>query len=301
MSIAPPPTPSSSAEAPVRPAREQAVERVAAGVDLADHRVGIDLDAVELEPRGDAGVGEAFGRRRSGRRRPSSTANSVTPSSSSGAPGGARGDDQQVGDMAVGDELLGAGQAEAVARALGLQRDAVAVLGALVDRERGDGLARDDAGEPARRRARVPFSASTAATAVVRKGEGDRLRPISSSTTPASTWPRPSPPWSSPIRMPVKPISANCFHRSRRKPVGVVRRRAARACARRARARRRNRVAVSRSIGLVVVEVEGHFDPPYLRRRPGALGSERARRDSGLPPSPEHGDQAPAVPGSAWR
>ena len=40
----------------------------------------------------------------------------------------------------------------------------------------------------------VPFSASTAATAVERKGEGDRLRPISSSTTPASTWPRPRPP-----------------------------------------------------------------------------------------------------------
>ena len=33
----------------------------------------------------------------------------------------------------------------------------------------------------------VPFSASTAATALARKGEGDRLRPISSNTMPAST------------------------------------------------------------------------------------------------------------------
>ena len=69
-----------------------------------------------------------------------------------------------------------------------------------------------------RSRKAVPFSASTKATAVVRKGDGVRLRPISSSTIPASTWPSPSPPSASSIRMPVKPISANCFHRPWPKP-----------------------------------------------------------------------------------
>ena len=62
------------------------------------------------------------------------------------------------------------------------------------------------------------FNASTAATEVDRNGEGDRLRPISSSTIPASIWPMPMPPSASGIRIPVKPISANCFHKSWLKP-----------------------------------------------------------------------------------
>ena len=69
-----------------------------------------------------------------------------------------------------------------------------------------------------RSRSALPLSASTKATALVRKGDGVRLRPISSSTIPASTWPRPRPPSASSIRMPVKPISANCFHRPWPKP-----------------------------------------------------------------------------------
>ncbi len=69
-----------------------------------------------------------------------------------------------------------------------------------------------------RSRAALPFSASTKATALVRKGEGVRFRPISSSTIPASTWPSPSPPSASSIRMPLKPSSANCFHRPWPKP-----------------------------------------------------------------------------------
>ena len=75
---------------------------------------------------------------------------------------------------------------------------------------------------PGNQRSRIAlsasFNASTAATDVVRNGEGDRLRPISSSTIPASIWPMPMPPSASGMRMPVKPISANCFHRPWLKP-----------------------------------------------------------------------------------
>ena len=53
--------------------------------------------------------------------------------------------------MAVCDELLGAGQPKAVTGTLGGHRDPVAVLGAFVDRQRGNGVARNDAGEPALR------------------------------------------------------------------------------------------------------------------------------------------------------
>ena len=148
MSIAPPPTPSISADGAGAACGEQAVRAGPAGIDLADHRVGIDLDAVEVEPRGEAGVGEAFGRggEAGGVLRDREQGHAVRGRRRAG---GARGDDEQVGDMAVRDELLLARQLEAVARAFGVHRDLVAVLGALVDRERGDGLAREDAGEPA--------------------------------------------------------------------------------------------------------------------------------------------------------
>src|SRR3546814_1790375 len=56
-------------------------------------------------------------------------------------------------------------------------------------------------------------SAATAPTLVDRKGEGVRLRPISSSTMPASIWPMPSPPCASGTSMPGRPISVNCAHR----------------------------------------------------------------------------------------
>ncbi len=93
----------------------------------------------------------------------------------------------------------------------------------------------------------LAFSASTAATAVVRNGDGVRLRPISSSTIPASTWPRPRPPFASGTMMPVKPISANCFHRSRLKPVSSLLSRSVRRCLTGA-ASAMNGAAVSRSI-----------------------------------------------------
>src|SRR3546814_8025258 len=66
-----------------------------------------------------------------------------------GAARGARGDDDHVGDMRVGGELLAAAELEAVARSFGGHADPRAVLGAFVDRQRGDRIARDDAGEPA--------------------------------------------------------------------------------------------------------------------------------------------------------
>ncbi|PAV68084.1 hypothetical protein WR25_24992 [Diploscapter pachys] len=51
--------------------------------------------------------------------------------------------------MAMRDELLGTVKSKAVAGAFGGHRDPVAMLGAFVDRQRGDRVARDDAGEPA--------------------------------------------------------------------------------------------------------------------------------------------------------
>ena len=68
-------------------------------------------------------------------------------------PIGRRGDEEQVGNMPVGDELLGAGKAEAVPRTLGLHRDLAVMLGAFVDRECGDGLARSRQ----RRRTHAPY------------------------------------------------------------------------------------------------------------------------------------------------
>ncbi len=108
---------------------------------------------------------------------------------------GPGGDDDHVRRGALDDELLAPGQPEAVAGPLGPHRDR---LGPVLGRPR-----RRRAPRPSRRRgcrgtsARacgVPFSASTTATAVIRKGDGVRLRPISSSTIPASTWPSPRPP-----------------------------------------------------------------------------------------------------------
>jgi hypothetical protein len=73
-------------------------------------------------------------------------------------------------------------------------------------------------------------SAVTPMTAVVRNGEGVRLRPISVSTMPASTWPIASPPSASAARMPVRPSSANCFHSAWPNPSGQLMSRQWRSC-----------------------------------------------------------------------
>ena len=70
----------------------------------------------------------------------------------------------------------------------------------------------------ARRSSSAAASAVTPTSPVDRKGDGVRLRPISSITTPASTAPMPSPPSASLASIPAKPISPNWRHRSWPKP-----------------------------------------------------------------------------------
>jgi len=57
--------------------------------------------------------------------------------------------------------------------------------------------------------ASLPASAMAAAAIVfATRGEGNRLRPVSSSSTTRSTQPRPAPPWASGIVRPTQPSSA---------------------------------------------------------------------------------------------
>ena len=72
--------------------------------------------------------------------------------------------------------------------------------------------------------------AEAASTAVDKNGDGIRVRPISSITTPASTQPSALPPNSSGTRSPAKPISANSFQSSREKPAASLASRSCRRC-----------------------------------------------------------------------
>ncbi len=69
-----------------------------------------------------------------------------------------------------------------------------------------------------------------ASTAVERNGDGIRVRPISSITTPASTQPRPEPPNSSGTSRPENPISAKFFQSSRENPAASFASRNCRRC-----------------------------------------------------------------------
>ncbi len=246
MSIAPPPTPSSSAAAPGAARREQSRKRIAPGIDLADHGIGGQLDAVELKPRRDARIRQPLGLGgQPGRAlldREQGDAVRIVRRT-----GGARGDDDQVGDMAVRDELLLAREPEAVARTLGLQRDAVAVLGA-------------SRRSPARPRSRRPGCPDTSAPPARcpsaprpprRRWKGRARGKGCGRSPPARSRHRhgrgPSPPSASPIRMPVKPISAKLFHRSREKPAASLSSRSLRMCDTGACSATKSR-AVSRSI-----------------------------------------------------
>src|SRR3546814_10462653 len=87
---------------------EQRIENLAARIDLADHRVGIDFDSVERDMAREARVdqaarigGQAFG--------------VLRHREQSDAAIGLRRDDAHVGDMAVKDEAPFAVEAEAVA------------------------------------------------------------------------------------------------------------------------------------------------------------------------------------------
>ena len=87
---------------------------------------------------------------------------------------GAGRDQDHVRRGALDDELLAAGQAEAVARRA---RRCIAIasgrcLGPSSTASAATVVAGEDAGKPARRACGVPFSASTKATAVIRKGDG---------------------------------------------------------------------------------------------------------------------------------
>ncbi len=73
-------------------------------------------------------------------------------------------------------------------------------------------------------------NADAASTAVDRNGDGIRVRPISSITTPASTQPSPLPPKSSGTSKPENPISAKVFQSSRENPVASFASRSCRRC-----------------------------------------------------------------------
>ncbi len=131
------------------PGGEHGVENCAPAVDLADHRIAVELDSVELGVRGDRTVDQPdrvvahpagiLGDREQG--------DAVFVAV---ATRGSRGNDHHVGAGAMDDEILLPGDPEAIARFLGLGADGLgAVLGAFVD---GDGinlLAFDHVGQPA--------------------------------------------------------------------------------------------------------------------------------------------------------
>src|SRR5205085_1269865 len=107
------------------------------------YRVGSDLDSVEGHPRADAGIGEADAL-------DVEAVRALLDREQGDAFVAAGGDEDDVGGGALDDELLLAGEAEAIAAALRARLDDFgAVLGAFVDGQRGDGLAGEDSGQPA--------------------------------------------------------------------------------------------------------------------------------------------------------
>src|SRR3546814_11260212 len=78
-------------------------------IDFADHRIGIDLDTIEIEPRGKARIGEPLGRVGEPGRVPVDREQGDAVGII-GAARGARGDDDHVGDMRVGGELRSEGR-----------------------------------------------------------------------------------------------------------------------------------------------------------------------------------------------
>jgi hypothetical protein len=135
------PAPTSSAD------REHALEQGRTLVDFAEHRVRRHVDVLEREPRGVAAVDHdgALAREagRLGVDQKQRHALLIVDAAC-----GARRDDEEIGDMAVDHEGLGAVESETVGVSGGGKRDAARlVLGAFVDRQRGDELAGGDAGQ----------------------------------------------------------------------------------------------------------------------------------------------------------
>ena len=115
---------------------EQIVQQRPAGIDLAEHAVGVDLDIVELDARRVVRVDHdgALGRNALGLGIDQEQRDAL---GLAGRAAGARGDDQEIGGVTVDHQRLCALQLEAVAGARrlhrGLQR---AMFCALVDRQR---------------------------------------------------------------------------------------------------------------------------------------------------------------------
>ena len=189
---------------------EHAVEHFAPAVDLADHRVAVELDPVEGQVAGhravdqpDRVVAEARGvaaaprtasrprrrhrRPKCARKRQSCRRSRRGPRSPSCRSGGSRCPTSRRGWRSV------RGGAWRLRRSRPRTR---------CRPRSGPAASGPCASSPA------CASALAAMTELVRNGDGVRLRPISSSTMPASTWPMPSPPSASGTSRPVKPISA---------------------------------------------------------------------------------------------
>ena len=132
-----------------RPARVQRPrKRAPAAVDLADDRIGIDRDIVEFEPRRLAAVGQRGGVDIKASRtllyREQREAVRLA-----GRAARARRHQDDIGAIAMDDELLGTIEDEPIALPPGLQRDpGRVVMPGLVDGQRHR-LAREDSGEPA--------------------------------------------------------------------------------------------------------------------------------------------------------
>ena len=122
------------------PGIEHAVQQLAASVDFANHGIGIDLDAIQLD----------VGRHRAVNQPDSILAEpgSILRHGEQGDPvmviigaGGAGRDDQHIGAAAVDHKGLLAGQLEAVAGALGAGGNSLwPVLRAFVDRDGKDAI-----------------------------------------------------------------------------------------------------------------------------------------------------------------
>ena len=139
---------------------------------------------------------------------------------------GARRHDQEIGDVAVDHEGLVAVEPESRCRSAPPASWSAAGdawrprrwrARRAASRRRSSADTRTSA-----RRCRRATAPTAASTAVERNGDGIRVRPISSITTPASTQPSPLPPNSSGTSRPENPISAKAFHSSRENPVGVL-------------------------------------------------------------------------------
>ena len=126
------------------PGVEHGVQQRAPAIDFADHRAAVDIDPVKGDVAGDRTVdqphrivADACGIARHRKQR---HAVGIAIAARSACR-----HDQRIGSRAVDHKVLPAGQAKAVARAFGLDRDAFGpVLGAFVQRQGQHAVTRND-------------------------------------------------------------------------------------------------------------------------------------------------------------